>query len=589
MTRRRRIAVVAVAGAVVAGAVWAVLRVAGPAAPAAPVASTRTTTARPFRAIPGDTEAAVTGRVIDIRAQRPVGDVEVVFRGAAGDASAQARDDGSYEIRVAPGTYRTFVRHPTIMSVARPDRVRLPDLPPAEIAGVPDEALMAIVVVSGDASGIDLSVVRGGVVTGRVVDRSGRPIGGAVVRARSDGVRPTLSSDIAVADHGGAFELRLPPGVFELEASHARFAGPQSRAAARITVQAGDHVMSLLTLTAGCVIEGRVVGRDGTPSGDGAIELQWGVSDVDFAPAGRIAPDGSFRWTTTDERDVTLRAWPWKSPASPPRRFACHDDARFEVVFQIPESRPSLEGVLVDQGGAPVGFAFVDLVPLDRGGIAQQERTDAAGRWEIYDVLPGRYRVVAHAEGRGIAAVTVVSPRDSLRLELSGTGRIEGTVSRLASGSFELVLGTCLDTTGQVPVPQSRRVVAVTGGRFAVDGIPACQLAFNAVWRGTSSSQQVSVPSGGIARLDIDLGPLDTKVVRGTVRDTTGKAIGGAQITSTHHGETIATAKADASGAYTIRTVSGASLRASLGDRSGLAQVGGANIESELVDVIVDD
>ena len=40
--------------------------------------------------------ATITGRVIDIRHQVPIGNVEVVFRGAAGDASTTARPDGQY-------------------------------------------------------------------------------------------------------------------------------------------------------------------------------------------------------------------------------------------------------------------------------------------------------------------------------------------------------------------------------------------------------------------------------------------------------------------------------------------------------------
>jgi len=46
------------------------------------------------------------------------------------------------------------------------------------------------------------------------------------------------------------------------------------------------------------VISGRVVGRDGKNTGDGAIEKQWGPSDFEYAAAGRIEPDGTFRWGT---------------------------------------------------------------------------------------------------------------------------------------------------------------------------------------------------------------------------------------------------------------------------------------------------
>jgi hypothetical protein len=531
MTRRARIAVVA---AVIALAWWGVARVRSTPAGEAPgtppaahrtiggdvanaVARARARSAKlPLGApVPGD-QVTIAGRVIDLRQQQPVGNVEVVFRSAAGETSTMSHQDGSYAIQVATGTYRAFVRDDTVLSVGRADRVRLPTLPAPEAAGVPDDALMAIVLASRNTDGVDLSVVRGGIVSGHVVDRGGRPIAGAVLRARgAGGVRPALATDIVETDGDGSFELRLPAGAFNLDASHPRFAGVASvadTAGARIAVAPGDHLQTTITLAAGCVIAGRVIGSGGTPAGDGAIEKQWGQTELAFAPAGKIEPDGTFRWVTTDEADVTIRAWPWRSPPSPSRRFTCRDGARFDdVVFQLPDRRPDLEGVLVDQAGEPVGLTFVDLAPLDPGGVAQQERTDETGRWAVYHLPPGRYRVTAQAEGRGVTTQTITAPRSRVRLALGGTGRIEGTTPRLATGSFELVLGTCLAEGGMVAVPQARRLVTVTRGRFTVDDLPACELAFGAIWHGRRITAHVAIPSGGTAHVELDLGPDDVE------------------------------------------------------------------------------
>jgi protocatechuate 3,4-dioxygenase beta subunit len=538
-------------------------------------------------------EVTITGRVFDTAQQQPVGKVEVVFRSIVGETSTTTRDDGAYSIRVPGGMYRAFVRDDTVLSVGRPEIVRLPGQPSADAAGVPDEALMTMVLATADTDGVDLSVVRGGILAGHVVDRSGRPIAGAVVRARGAGVRPALATDLAETDRDGSFELRLPAGTFALDASHPRFAGLADMAAARLVIQPGDHLQRELALTAGCVISGRVIGSDGASTGDGAIERQWGTGDLEFAPAGRIEPDGTFRWVTTDAVEVAIRAWPWKSPPSPARRFSCRDGARFDdVVFQLPSRSPDLSGVLVDSAGAPVGSTYVDVQPLDPGGLGQQERTDPAGRWEVYNLPPGHYRLIAQAEGRGVTTQTVVSPQTGVRLALGGTGRLEGTAN-LAGGSFELVLGTCIDGTTMISLPQTRRLVSITGGRFAVDDLPACELSFSAMLHGRPIAEHVAIPRGGTAHVALDLAPPHAHTVHGVVRDTAGRPVAGASITvgAPDGGDPTAADAAvtsDAAGKYAVSAVAGATLHAAVGGRVGFAQIGGASAD-EPIDVVVED
>ena len=115
---------------------------------------------------------------------------------------------------------------------------------------------------------------------------------------------------MAETDATGRFELHLPAGGYALEATHARYAGVRGTVE-QILLPAGAKRTSALTLTAGCVIAGRVVDAHGKPASDGAIEKRWGVTDLEFGPTGRVEADGTFRWVTTDELDVTLRAWPW--------------------------------------------------------------------------------------------------------------------------------------------------------------------------------------------------------------------------------------------------------------------------------------
>jgi hypothetical protein len=453
----------------------------------------------------GVTAVRIAGRVIELRDRAPVGGVEVVLRGAAGELTTTTDAGGAYAITVPAGAYRAFVRDDQVLSVGRAGLVRIPGMPDPEAASAPDEALMTLVVADHDSDGVDLSVVRGGTVTGRVVDRGGRPVAGAIVRARG-GLRPALATDLAETDRDGGFELRLPAGRVVLDASHPQLAGIADPATASLEIAPGDHLRPTLVLTAGCVISGRVVRADGTPAGDGALERQIDPARG-FGLVGRVTDGGAFRWATVDAAEITLRAWPWKSAPSAAQVFSCHDGARITgVTFTLGDDPPDLAGVLVDATGAPVPHAYLDLAPLSPGGLGQQERSDDQGRWAIYRVPPGRYRIAAQADGLGVATAVVAAPHHDVRLALGGTGRLEGTTR--ATGSLEVLLGACLDGDGVTGLPPSHRLVAIRDGHFTVDDLPACDLQLAAVWRGQTTASRVTIPAGGTGHLALDFPPV---------------------------------------------------------------------------------
>ncbi|MDQ3366519.1 MAG: carboxypeptidase-like regulatory domain-containing protein [Myxococcota bacterium] len=612
--RRRTLSIIALALAVLAVGVWTVVGSSGGDA-GTPVAKSRhrsvgrgfadamadamangraRSAVIPWRAPAARDDGSVTisGSVLEHGTTRPVGNVEVVFRGASGEETTTARADGTYALDLPAGVYRAFVRDDVMLSVGAQDRIRLPGAASADTAGAPDEGLMPMIVATRDAAGLDLWVMRAGTLSGRVLDRAGRPIANAVLRATlhvGHGVRPTLGTDITESGPDGSFELRLPAGGYGLEATHARFAGLRDHT--MIEIQAGDVTHRDLTLVAGCVVSGRVVGAGNVAANEGAIERQWGATELEFAPSGKIESDGTFWWSSTEEVDIVLRAWPWKAPPSPSRRFSCRDGARFtDVVFQLPDRRPDIEGVLVDHAGAPVAFAHLDLTPLDPGGIAQQERTDGSGRFGVFLMPAGRYAITAYAPGRGTISTTITSPVQGARLALSGVGRIEGTTLLLQDGSLDVMLGACLDGGG-VELPRERRLVAVRNSRFTIDEVPACDLQFVASWRGDAQPGRVTVPAGGVARVELRLGPPRAKTASGVVRDRQGRPQAGVDVTSTEPtiGGTVATdaVTTDAAGRFEIATVSGATLEVVSSRVVGEGTVGLANIDREQVDIVV--
>lgn len=457
-------------------------------------------------------QVTLTGTVRDAEAHAVSG-VEVMFRSAIGDTIATTRSDGTYRISLPAGTYRVATRADRVLSVALADRPRLPEKPSSAVAGVPDEALMPRLDATTDLDGVDLEVVATWRIAGRVLDPDGKPVAGAAVRADPEDaqlagrptLRPVLGTDTALTDRDGRFVLRVAPGAYTFAATHPQFAGVRDTDQESV----GGAIEHTIFLAAGCIITGRVVDAQGQPAPDGAIEQQIGYSSRDFDPAGRIEPDGTFRWLTILPQDITLRAWPWRSPPTEPQTFACSDGKRFDdVVFQLPAApTPDLEGVLVDAVGGPVPFAYLDVSPLDLGGIGQQERTDALGRWQVHRLPRGRYSIRAYAAGRGTVDAIVRSPDRGVELALGGVGRLVGTTTLLESGSFTVTRMTCQETSPRtVSRSLERRLVVVRAGRFVIDDLPACALVAILSWRDQHVELTVTIPAGGTASAEVPLG-----------------------------------------------------------------------------------
>ena len=525
----------------------------------------------------------ITGKVLDRDAQSGVPEVEVVFKSPLGESSTTSGSDGSYRIEVSAGTYRAFVRDDNALSVGVPDLVRVPGSPSLDDASAPDEGLMPTVVAVTDVDHVDLSVVFGGRVDGTVVDRSGHAVVGAVLRARGNPLRPALGSDIAESDEHGHFDMRLPPGQYVIDATHAQLAGVTSNVV--IEVARGQTIHPSVTLTSGCVISGHVIAANGQPAGDGAIERRFGPGENDFGPAGRIESDGSFRWVTAETVSISLRAWPWKSPPANELTFDCRDGARYaNVTFRIPNQPPDIAGTLVDANGAPVALGFIDINPVD-GGFGQQERTDANGRWAVYHMPAGHYRVTATAPARGVIATELDAPRTDVKLVLGGTGRIEGKTTTLAEGSFELTMSTC---DNAVNLPHAPRLVAVHEGHFTIDDVPACDLVAMASWQGVETEVVTTVPANDAAIIDLDIGPAQDKTVHGIVRDSSGHPVAGATVIGIPRNGGISQdqTKTDASGGYSLR-FAGNVIMVTSGDLQGFEEVPRDGSDDATVDIVV--
>ncbi len=479
----------------------------------------------------------VEGQVVEATTGEPVTDVDVVFAGPdgpagpAGESTATVDGDGRYAIDVTPGTYRPFVRGDGVISVGAAGWERLPGAADPATAGAVDGTRAPVLHVAATQRGVDLSVERAGIISGRVVDAGGRAVVGAAVRTLGGaGRRPVLGTDVAETDAAGRFRLEVPVGYYALDAAHPDHGGLADPADGppMVEVLPGQTAAIELRMVAGCVITGRAVRPDGSPAGDGAIER--GLGGDAFTPAGQLDADGRFRFTTALTEEVSLRAWPWKSAPAPAQTVACHDGARHELTFVVPDAAPDLVGKIVDASGDAVPMAFVDIYGMSPGTMNQQERGDPDGGWAVFALPPGDYAISAHVPGQGAAWVMATVPGPEVVLRLSGTGSLAGRVEGIDDGTFLLEIGACAIGGGAVGIDHQTILVPVRGGRYRVDGLPACRLSL-AVRAGTRYVPgELEVRAGEVVTHDLDVSPPRAKTVRVRVRNPDGSLAAGAMV-----------------------------------------------------------
>jgi len=552
----------------------------------------------PLRRPPGVKAATdkvtITGAVYDQEHGNAVAAVTVVLLGNTGEATTTTGGDGTFTFRVPRGRYRAFVRDQDMITTGLQERQRLDAGPRVELVDALDEALVPVLDVSTDLDHIELGVTRAAVITGKLTDGDGEPVGGAVVRARQQPtldatLRPALGTDTAISDPLGNVRVRVPAGEYFLDARSSKLAAslPMS---GTVSVDAGAHEDVSVEMTPGCVIRGKVVMADGkTPAPDGAVETDTTGAMTAFGPASRVNVDGTFDLAMASGGTIRVRAWPWHSPPSTAQTFQCNQGSRFDkVVLKLQDWPVELGGTLVDAHGAPVPYAFIDMRALDTGLTGQQERTDASGTFHIYDVLAGRYKLTATAPGRGIVETTVVAPKSDVELQLAGTGRIAGTTTDLLDGSIEVSFLQCGNDADPIELAPDPRIVPVRGGRFVIDGAPACGLRFVARWRNRTVEQQVVVEPNGTAHVTLELGTPRDKTVHGIVRDAHGAPAADVRVTALLQSQESATVRTDQDGRYSLTTRSGAQIIAGNGAKVGHGTVGRANVPSEVVDVVLD-
>ncbi|WP_428268022.1 carboxypeptidase regulatory-like domain-containing protein [Haliangium sp.] len=456
-----------------------------------------------------DTDAPVAGARVRVHAALPVE--------ASTDGDGHARLDG-----LARGPHRLAV----------------------EAAGYAESVRIARAPAAGGAPvQVEVVLVPGVPVTGRVVDADGRPVAGARVVAAEAGDLLVLrdpAEEGVPTDPDGAFTVpALAPGRYRFYAQHPTYA-PGETEPVEIRVGGRDDVE--ISLAPGGVLAGQVVTAEGTPAPWAAVHVR-----PDVQRAGGWSGAAIERQTVADEHGRFHLEGVTRAPVVVHAAAETTSTELVAVDLRAQARREDLElaltldgviaGIVVDEHGAAVAEAQVQaVVDIWRGGELGQlvargpahAVTDGDGRFRLTGIPEGAFRVGAsRSGGRGWA----------------GFGGVPGTPARTGDRNLRIVLatpgsvsGTLRFPDGDTPALASITVAgaartSTTRGEFHLSELPPGR--HDLTVRGPGFSDRVISGVEVQPGADTDLGALTVepgRTITGRVVDDSGRPVPNADI-----------------------------------------------------------
>ena len=424
-----------------------------------------------------------------------------------------------------------------------------PGFAPATVAAGPFEP-------RATRRGLAIALERGAAIVGHVVDREGRPVGGAKLVASRlpadvrNGLPPADPRETARAtsDGGGAFRLAdLAAGRYTLVATRRGFAAARR---VGLAVGAGRPLdVGAVTLAPGATLEGIVTSKSGGPvegaevlvmpsdfqeaalrriRGDGAPDA---VSDA----AGRFALrdlDGTARVELMVRRGGYNTAnLPGISPAGPrPLEVALAPASRVAGVVLDPDRKPLAGADVTALIERRAGGGMVAMI----GRYVTRTTSDAEGRFAFEDVAPGKVELTFAAPGmqqKKIAATEVVEGKDLDGLEVVMergawiVGRVLGPDGAPAAGADVRPAGD--DGTAARVFPRIA-TKSDAEGLYRLDNLAPGERDVEAAKEGTRRAVRHVALRAGENALDLQLGA--GLAIEGAVVDEGGAPAPGAEV-----------------------------------------------------------
>lgn len=312
----------------------------------------------------------------------------------------------------------------------------------------------------------------GSVVTGRVVDTSGRPVTEARVSTEeSEWLGRYAGSRV---DDEGRFELgRLPAGPLRLRAL-----GPEGEGSdvLRLELEAGERVDGLeLVLRSRPRILGRVLAPDGSPVSQPRVVVRGG-GPRRYCDSGE---DGGFRCEGREPGTYTLAVH--EEGVGQAEGRVVLDDTDVTVDLYL-EPELVISGRVVTAGGEPVAGRVVRVQPRGHGFFdSPSDDTGADGSFTIRGVSEGTYELLV---GSSSDPMSFLSPHrhpepivvqdgfsvTDVEIRLKHTTVLRGGLYGLPDDQLARAL-VGAEEVGAEGFPRTLGGVVASGGRYEIPGI----------------------------------------------------------------------------------------------------------------------
>lgn len=418
---------------------------------------------------------------------------------------------------------------------------------------------------------LDVQLIQGGLIRGRVTDAEGKPLAGVAVRAtgwNQGGTR--IGSATTDADGRYAIDSLLEGFVNQftvrkdgyVEVREGGMPGFQAVAVNRDGVVTKDFVMR-----PAATLVGRVVDTEGNPvAGAGLIgyssRMNQGVQQINA----RSGPDGRFSVDAVEagtwmfvvqrrgyyQKDLSQNFWAQLQTGNVPEEFSVEVEEEGEFEKELVLHRTiSISGTVVDSEGKAIEGAQVTGGAQNQGWGGSQSataRTDADGRFELAGFrpsMPGFVRATHddYSAGAKTFQMGEEEPDEPVELELAPLVVVRGTVTTadgtaLPEGRVTIAAPNQAPDFVNVGWGQGIQQGSTTTAPIRPDGtyearIGISQGSFVVTARVLGYADTRSDPveiGGGETEFTVDVRVERGRSIAGLVRTRTGQPIAGARI-----------------------------------------------------------